>query len=384
MPKRLTTAEFVTKALKKHEGYNSYPLAQYKTGKDQISVTCPVHGNFSILAESHLAGQGCKSCGYARNARGMKKTREEFIAEAMAVHGDFYDYSLVPAEMPGNRTKVSITCPIHGPFLQAPMNHKQGKGCRKCGREKARKGRSYSLAQFLDLIKQKGHSDLEFVESSWVNYTTPMSMICPNHGRFEQIPERLFVMGAGCQQCGYQRMAESKRISTEEFIRRSKELHGDRFTYELTEFRGSYSPIKVTCKKHGVIELDPAYYHMQGWGCRECGLDMHSSLGEEKISRWLEKEKIAFERQKAFPGLRRTRPLRYDFFINAWNVVIEFNGQQHYQAFEPFGGQKTLELTQESDQIKFNFAQETGLELVIIRYDDHIEDCLERMANRFR
>lgn len=384
MPRRLTTAEFVAKALKKHKGYYSYPLAEYKTGKDQIIVTCPVHGNFSMMAEGHLYGQGCRACGYARNGKKKKESREDFIAEAVAVHGDFYDYSLVPVEMPGNRSKVPIICPIHGRFLQAPMNHKQGKGCRKCGREKARNGRSYSLDQFLGLVKKKGHSDLEFVQSSWINYTTPMSMVCPNHGRFEQVPERLILGGFGCQKCGWEKGAELKKNSTEDFIRRSKELHGDRFTYELTDYRGSNEPVKVTCKKHGVIELELAYYHLHGWGCRDCGLDKHSSLGEEKISRWLKKEKIAFERQKAFPGLKRTRSLRYDFFVNAWNVVIEFNGQQHYQAFEPFGGQSTLELTQESDQIKFNFAQETGLELVIIRFDDNIEDCLERLANRFR
>lgn len=60
----------------------------------------------------------------------VRKTTEQFIAEAKAVHGDKYDYSKV--EYVNNNTKVCIICPTHGEFWQIPKSHLNGNGCKKC------------------------------------------------------------------------------------------------------------------------------------------------------------------------------------------------------------------------------------------------------------
>lgn len=60
----------------------------------------------------------------------VRKTTEQFIAEAKAVHGDKYDYSKV--EYKTNKDKVCIICPIHGEFWQAPSKHLSKRGCPKC------------------------------------------------------------------------------------------------------------------------------------------------------------------------------------------------------------------------------------------------------------
>ena len=60
----------------------------------------------------------------------MKKTTEQFIFEANKKHSNFYNYS--KTNYINNKTKVIITCPIHGDFEQAPANHLGGQGCRKC------------------------------------------------------------------------------------------------------------------------------------------------------------------------------------------------------------------------------------------------------------
>ena len=59
-----------------------------------------------------------------------KRTAEEFIEKSRLVHGDKYDYSKV--EYVNNRTKVIITCPLHGDFSQTPHQHLSGAGCSKC------------------------------------------------------------------------------------------------------------------------------------------------------------------------------------------------------------------------------------------------------------
>lgn len=59
-----------------------------------------------------------------------RKTTEQFIEEARAIHGDKYDYSKV--EYVNSRTKVCIICPIHGEFFQEANGHIQGKKCYLC------------------------------------------------------------------------------------------------------------------------------------------------------------------------------------------------------------------------------------------------------------
>ena len=59
-----------------------------------------------------------------------KKTTEEFIADAIRVHGNKYDYSLV--EYKGASVPVRIICPLHGEFQQRAADHTNGHGCKKC------------------------------------------------------------------------------------------------------------------------------------------------------------------------------------------------------------------------------------------------------------
>lgn len=63
-----------------------------------------------------------------------RKTREQFISDAIAIHGDKYDYSKV--EYVAMKVKVQIICPIHNIFEQTPDNHIRGHGCPKCKAEK--------------------------------------------------------------------------------------------------------------------------------------------------------------------------------------------------------------------------------------------------------
>lgn len=65
---------------------------------------------------------------------GKRKTTEQFIAEAKAIHGDKYDYSKVAYI--DTHTKVCVICPIHNEFWTIPCDHLHKHGCPHCAREK--------------------------------------------------------------------------------------------------------------------------------------------------------------------------------------------------------------------------------------------------------
>jgi hypothetical protein len=64
-----------------------------------------------------------------------RKDTAKFIAEAIAIHGERYDYSKVVYVK--YRKRVEIICPVHGSFWQTPALHVKGRNCRKCSALKA-------------------------------------------------------------------------------------------------------------------------------------------------------------------------------------------------------------------------------------------------------
>lgn len=63
-----------------------------------------------------------------------KSNKNDFVAKAIAIHGDKYGYDSVVYI--NNTTSVDILCPIHGKFQQTPHAHLEGHGCPRCGIDK--------------------------------------------------------------------------------------------------------------------------------------------------------------------------------------------------------------------------------------------------------
>jgi hypothetical protein len=60
---RMTTEQFVTKAIDLHDNYYSYENTDYFNSRTNVIITCPIHGNFEQCAGGHLEGYGCRKCG---------------------------------------------------------------------------------------------------------------------------------------------------------------------------------------------------------------------------------------------------------------------------------------------------------------------------------
>lgn len=120
---RKTNEHFLIKANIVHRDLYLY-LEEYKGAKKKIKITCKTHGVFMQTPDKHLQGNGCPKC-----AGRVRKTKSEFINEAIDVHGDKYLY---PGNYINARTDIAIECKKHGIFLQVPDVHLNGSGCPTC------------------------------------------------------------------------------------------------------------------------------------------------------------------------------------------------------------------------------------------------------------
>lgn len=128
--------------------------------------------------------------------------------------------------------------------------------------------RRKTLEGFLDEAKIVHGDKYDYsLVSEYVNNTTPVTIICKTCGKqFLQTP-KLHLVGHGCIHC-----ANNKPITTEEFIRRAKEIWGDRYTYEHSVYTTTKGKVTVTCRIHGDFPTT-AYDFLQGHGCPYCGID---------------------------------------------------------------------------------------------------------------
>ena len=58
---KLTTDEFISRAVKVHNGFYDYSKTIYTSWDEDVVVTCPVHGDFKVKAGKHIGRwQGCR------------------------------------------------------------------------------------------------------------------------------------------------------------------------------------------------------------------------------------------------------------------------------------------------------------------------------------
>jgi len=131
-PPRVTEAQFVESlSLPKHIAYKQ---GTYK-GISKLAVfNCSTHGEFTVTASCIQRSKNfCRKCYY--DNKGSNFTQEQWVRKFIQVHGDLYGYEGT-GFIPGNKSKISITCKQHGDFTQTVMNHAAGRGCPACGMEK--------------------------------------------------------------------------------------------------------------------------------------------------------------------------------------------------------------------------------------------------------
>ena len=257
---KLTTEEFIKKAQALHGDRYDYSKVDYVDNKTKVCIICPKHGEFWQIPHVHLQGKGCLNCGRERTAQFFSKSKEQFIQEAKKVHGSKYDYSKV--EFVNYRTRVTIICPVHGDFTQSPTSHLQGSGCPKCGND--RTALRMSNEGFINKAKAVHGDKYDYSKVQYVYNKTEVCIICREHGEFWQKPV-LHLSGSGCPIC-----AGRKKMRTIDFIKRAKQVHGDKYDYSKAEYKGNAEKICIICPEHGEF-WQRASAHLKGKGCETCG-----------------------------------------------------------------------------------------------------------------
>lgn len=302
----------------------------------------------------------------------LEERVKEFLRKSKAIHNDFYDYSKMVYT--NAKTPVKIICPEHGEFEQRPENHVRGVGCPDC-----KGGTKISKSHFIKKAKERHGNRYDYSQVIYKNNHTPVKIICPEHGVFEQKPSDHYKHR--CPSCGEEVRASKKTLSQEEFIKKANDVHSNFFDYSKSVYKGHRNKVIITCPKHGDFE-QMSNSHLSGRGCPKC----KESTGERKIRLFLESHNIEYQTEKTFKECRNIQPLRFDFFIPSKNLCIEYDGVFHFEETKNgfYSNQMLLE-TQKRDQIKTDFCNgKNGRpKLIRITYKEDVKDRMNQIIETF-
>ena len=245
------------------------------------------------------------------------------------------------------------------------------------------KSKENKILSEIKILNMKSKKTKEFIEKSikihnnkfiydlvvYTNCRSKVKIICPTHGIFEQKASNHLHNGYGCDSCARDEH-KLTQLSTER-INNLKRIHNNKYEYkDLSVIKGF---INIICPNHGIF-TQYLYYHEYGHGCAECN---SSSRGEDYIKNYLENNNICYIRNHIFDGCKNKKGLRFDFYLQELDTIIEYDGEHHFKENKYFGI-GNLEYVKKNDEIKNRFCQENNIKVIRIPYYDYdkIDDIL--------
>jgi hypothetical protein len=226
--------------------------------------------------------------------------------------------------------------------------------------------------KFIEKSRLKHGNKYDYSLVEYINATTKIKIICSKHGEFEQQPNN-HVFGQGCIKCMGDNVRNARKFTKEQWIEKFKKVHGDRYDYSLVkEFEGSgmLNKVIIVCSKHKEFLMRPQL-HAKGVNCPYCNI----SKGEDEVEKYLIKNDIEYVREHKFDKCfnpKTNKKLPFDFFIPKYNLVIEYQGEQHYKKmgnyFESRNG--GLEGRKYRDKIKKEFCYQEKINYLEIPYKE--------------
>lgn len=294
-----------------------------------------------------------------RKVMPKRKTHEEFIEEMSRVNKDIK----ILGEYVNAKTHIECECLVDGYRWSATPDMLLSRtGCPKCHKV-ARRGTTSFVCDMAEI-----NPNMKIL-GEYINNRTPIKTLCLKHNKiFYPTPDKLLI-GQGCSECRKEKISNALSLSHNEFLKRVYAINSD--ITVLDSYISCRDEITVECNLCGKRwKAIPNNIFHKGITC-SC-LWGSLSKGEKKILEWLRSNEIKHFTQYTFDGLVGVKggSLSYDFYLPKNNLLIEFQGEQHYKPCQIFGSDSKFEIQRIHDERKRQYAKLHNISLLEISYKD--------------
>ena len=322
-------------------------------------------GNISFVTFTNFkTSDKCMEC------NGSKKLTYEYVFNYFKEH----DCELLETEYINSSTLMNYRCECGNESKTIWNNFRKEHRCNKCGNKKRSKKLRYSYEYVFAYFKE---NDCSLLSKEYINNNQRLDYIC-SCGNKAKIKFIHFKRNQRCPECRNKKISESKYL-TYEFV-------FDFFKNQNCELLESYYINNETKMKYKCSCGDISYICFGNFQAgKRCGCE--KSKGEVKIIKILKENNINFKPQKRFDDCRDKKPLPFDFYIIDKNILIEFDGHQHYTPWG-FGkvskdieaAEKSLKQQKIRDEIKTKYCRDNSIKLIRIPFwhIDNIEKIFKK------
>jgi Zn finger protein HypA/HybF involved in hydrogenase expression len=293
-------------------------------------------------------------------------SNDSLILKAKNIHGEKFEY--LGFEVIKQRKYFLLKCnDCDYTFKQYVYSHLKGISCPKCA--------GNVKLSISDIIQRGDTEKYEYIELLENNRIKIKCKKCNNI--FTPSIDNHLNKNSGCPKC-----AGNYNFTLDEIKEKGISIHGDKYFYLDIIHKNKVKYIKLKCKKCNHIFNQIVDNHLNKLnGCIIC---KSASKGVEQIEKYLVSNSIKYIREKSFDDCKHIRKLFFDFYLPEQNILIEFNGRQHYEPVNYFGGKNKFENQKIKDDIKVNFCSDKNIKLLIISYKEtkNIPTILFKIKNR--
>lgn len=288
----------------------------------------------------------------------------------------------------GSNARIKANCDYCGEEYEAYfiilMNGRkiiQKDCCRNCTGKKTsevswRKRAEKYMGLAKEICDEQGYILLTTIEE-FTDVKMSIDLICPKHGKQTMILSNL-LKGHGCKVCAYEERGKRMRHDINYVKDRIESVNGNKLL-NPEDYKDTFTRnLNIQCKCGNIFTTSFSNYDKHGVNtCFSCSCK--ESSGEERIRKFLESNKIAFIQEKRFVDCRDKRSLPFDFYLPTNNLIIEFDGIQHFEEVG-YGNHK---ITAEHDKIKNQYCKDNNITLLRIPYweGNNIEDIITKQLN---
>ena len=281
-------------------------------------------------------------------------TKEVFLERARFIHGYKYKY---------NNLKNKLTLVDYIDIEIDNIVYKQRVNKHLLGKCPEKNTLKKSKDEFVEQSIKIWGDRFDYTDSEYINSNSKIRFYDRVNNRYVEQIASLHIRGF-----------DVKKIDNDIFILESKLIYDDLYLYDKCQYINKSNKVTITCSLHGDFDVNPFNHLNNGYGCPKC---IYTKI-QKKISKYLYKKEISYYRQHKFHDCKNIFQLPFDFYLPKYRTAIEFDGKQHYEPMEFFGGSEAYNRLKVNDKIKSDYCEENFIDLIRIRYDqiDRIYDIL--------
>ena len=361
MAKRLKY-EDIKQAFEK-EGYELLE-EEYLGSNVKMQYKCPQGHVHEMCWDNFKQGKRCPDC---QKAKTSKMKTKDFNTIKQSFEKEGYILLTKEEEYKNARTKLYYICPNNHKHSIVWNSFNNGNRCPECAKINTRLKLKLDFSIIKQEIEKEGYVLLS-TDEDYINNASKLKMICPEDHKCE-ISWSNFQQGKRCRECAIKDRAKKQRIDFS-IIQKAFEKEGYVLLSKEEEYENKDSKLLYLCNK-GHKNITNWSNFNGGCRCPKC----NSPKGERKIIKYLESNNISFIHDK---NIWNENDLRPDFYLPSYNLVIEFDGIQHFEPVEHFGGERNFKITQKRDRDKNEYCKKNNINILRIPYweFDNIENII--------